>query len=95
MPYVPSVIKQPAESRLFTMEFAALLATGETLAGVTSVTDDPTGTLTLTGETYSGSQASVRIAGGTDGVTYKITFVVTTSAGNTLEAEGLLKVEDL
>ncbi len=77
------------------MDFSALLAPGENISGVTSVTASPNG-LTLSGSaTISGLTANQRIAGGTNGTTYKVTFVITTSLGNTLEGEGYLKVEDL
>jgi hypothetical protein len=90
-----SLIKQPAESRLYTMDFAANMDEGETISGVTSVAATPSG-LTLSGPaTFSDTRAFQRIAGGTAGVSYKVTFLVTTSAGNTLEGEGLLLVRDL
>jgi hypothetical protein len=90
-----TLIKQPSESRLFSMDFSALLAPSETVTGVTSVTALPAG-LTLSGSAVaSGATANQRILGGAGGVMYKVTFVVTTSLGNTLEGEGLLKVEDL
>jgi len=89
-----TLIKQPAESRLYTMSFASLLLPGETVAGVTSVTASPAG-LTLVGSpTFGANLAKQRISGGADKVTYKVTYLVTTSAGNTLEAEGFLKVRD-
>lgn len=95
MAYIPTLTKQPAEDRLFEMEFVGLLGPDETLNGVISVTATPTG-LTLSGApTYEGSIAKQRISGGTNGTTYKVTFVVTTSEGNTLEGEGKLKVRDL
>lgn len=91
----PTLTKQPAESRLFEMDFAAMLATGETLSSVSSVTAAPAG-LTLTGAaSASGTSAFQRIEGGTAGVTYRVTFVVVTSNGNTLEGEGNLAVRDL
>ena len=95
MSFAPSLIKQPAESRLYTMDFSALLASDETISSVTSVTDDSSDDLTLGSPTYSNTTASVRISGGTSGKTWKVTFVVATSAGNTLEGEGLLSVRDL
>jgi hypothetical protein len=91
----PSLVKQPAESRMYTMDFSPLLGTGETLTGVTSVTALPAD-LTLSGvPTYSGVFAQQRIAGGTAGVKYVVTFLVTTSGGNTLEGEGVLQVKAL
>jgi hypothetical protein len=93
--YIPTLTKQPNEDRLYEMQFVGLLAAGETITGVTSVTATPAG-LTLSGApTYEGSIAKQRISGGTNGTTYKVTFVVTTSDGNVLEGEGKLKVRDL
>lgn len=91
----PSLIKQPAESRLYTMDFSGLLGQGETIAGVTSVTATPSGLTLSGGPTFSGVFANQRIAGGTSGQKYTVTFLVTTSGGNTLEGEGILQVKDL
>jgi len=91
---VGSLIKQPSESRLYTMEFAPNLAAGETVTSVSSCTASPAG-LTLTGAAASGTKATVRISGGTADTTYKVTFVVITSASNTLEGEGYLVVRQL
>lgn len=92
---VPSLIKQPSESRLYSMDFSALLAKGETLSSVSSVVSTPAG-LTLSGAaSVSGVFAQQRITGGTSGIEYIVTFVVLTSAGNTLEGEGILQVKDL
>ncbi len=90
-----TLVKQPSESRVFAMDFAAQLADGESLTSVSSVTAAPSG-LTISGAaTLSGAVASQRIAGGTAGVRYVVTFVVTTSASNTLEGEGYLLVKEL
>lgn len=91
---VQTLIKQPAESRLYSMDFSNLLAPGETLSSVTSVTADVAG-LTLGSPTCSGVFAYSQISSGTADVRYKVTFVVVTSAGNTLEGEGTLQVKDL
>lgn len=94
----PSLVKQPVESRLFAMDFSALLASGESVSAVTSFTaDTPTGAaaLTISSVAAAGSYAQARIAGGTSGFVYKCTAVITTSLGNTLEGEGLLQVKDL
>lgn len=92
---VPSLIKQPSESRLFAMDFSANLAAGESLASVVSVTVDKAGLTITDPPTYGGTKAQQRISGGTAETRYKVTFVVTTSAGNTLEGEGILQVMDL
>lgn len=93
----PTVIKQPTESRLFSMEFAALLGAGETLVGITSVTITPTtaSPLTSSGNALSGTQAQFRLTAGLTNTRYKVTVIVTTSLGNTLEGEGYCQVEDL
>lgn len=92
---IPTLIKQPSENRLYTMEFSGNMAESETITGVNSVTVTPAG-LTLSGSaSFSGTQVTQRILGGVDGVLYKVTFIVTTSAGNILEGEGFLRVQDL
>lgn len=95
---LPSLIKQPAESRLLSMDFSALLAQGETVLSVSSFTaDTPTGAaaLAISGILASGFYAQARVAGGTSGTVYKLTALVVTSQGNTLEGEGLLQVKNL
>lgn len=90
---IETLKKQPSESRLYTMDFSANLTTSETLASITSVTADIVG-LSLGVPVLGSRSAQVRISGGTADVMYKITWVVVTSAGNTLEAEGYLLVEN-
>lgn len=91
----PALVKQPGENRLYSMDFAANLDDGETIASVTSVSCTPSGLDISTTPVANGTQAQQRIFGGTDGVQYKITIVVLTSGGNTLEGEGYLTVRQL
>ena len=94
--------KTPEEVRPFGMNFSGLLASGESLAGVTSVTytveDGGGGTtsdLTIGSPSYSNSTniATVSIGGGKPGVKYRIMFIVTTTtAGTILRSDGLLNV---
>lgn len=88
--------KQPAESRLYTMDFTNLLASSEAITGVSSTTGAPSGlsfgTATISGD---GKKVQVRISSGADGVTYKVTILVTTDSSNTLEGDGHLSVVDL
>lgn len=92
---IPTLVKQPTESRLYTFEFAANLVEGETIASVDSVTVAPSG-LTLNGPaSFAGTKAFQRIEGGLDGTVYKVTIRITTSAGNVLEGEGNLRVQDI
>lgn len=94
---IPTVIKQPSESRLYVMEFAAMLGSGEALSSVVSVTIDKVtlSPLTKSGEAVSGTSLTFRLAGGLAGTKYKVTGIVTTSAGNTLEGEGIVQCEDI
>jgi len=87
------------------MDFAPKMVGGlspEQIVSVDSVTqlevaEDGTESATTdlvfpSGSTFSGQVAQQRIDAGVDGKTYKVTYVVSTDLGNTLEAEGLLYV---
>ena len=99
--------KQPAESRLYDMDFGPKMVQGvapEAISSVDSVTQleqqaDGTRVATTdlvfpTGSTFSLQIAQQRINAGVDGKTYVVTYLVTTDLGNVLEAEGLLLVID-
>lgn len=90
------LVKHPSESVLYGLDFGKLLASGETLSGVT-VTGSPAG-LTIgspsvqasafldefTGLTVAANEgAKVQISGGTTGTDYTLTVTGTTSASNT------------
>ena len=87
------LFKQPAESRLYDFDFSGKMRTGETIATVVSVVATPSG-LTVGATSFSGQVAQVRLSGGTADTDYKLTCKVTTSASNTLEIDGRLKVEE-
>jgi hypothetical protein len=97
--------KQPAESRLYDMDFSPRLATGENLSGVPTVSEktvnQDTGVKTASTDlnfstpTINLQVTQVRIGAGLDGVLYEVTFLANTSLGNIVEAEGLLLVQDL
>ena len=90
--------KQPSETRTYSMLFNNLLATGETISSITSVTSElrggGTSDLTISGETISGTAINFSIAGGTHGKVYRIEVKVVTSASETLEGDGILSVSD-
>ena len=92
-----SLIKQPSESRLYSLDFAALLEEDEVLTAANSVAIDKTTASPLVAGTpaVSGVIAQVRLTGGLAGTIYKVTIVVTTSDGNTLEGEAYVNVEDI
>jgi len=92
-----TLIKQPGESILYDMDMRGVgrLASGDTIASVTSVTADIAG-LTINNNSHnSAALVQFRAAGGTDGTTYKVTATVTTTNGDTLEGEGKILVMDL
>ena len=88
-----SVTKQPAEVFPVTVDFAAELATGETVSSGTvtarnaSTGVDTTSTVTTGSATASGTTLAKKITGGADGVDHILTFTATTSASNVYEAE--------
>lgn len=100
---LPVLVKQPSESREYDLDFTALLVPGETIAGITSVGSTIMGKVVGSADVSIGSSSitsdslkvRVRISGGTNGEDYKITAVVTTNQGNTVEGEGILRVIDL
>ena len=85
--------KQPTESDLFDIDFAPKLATGDTVTAVTSVTTAQAG-LTIGAPVLSTPKVQVRLSGGTDTILYKLTAIVTTANGNTLETDVFLRVEE-
>lgn len=91
------LVKQPSEVRQYTMDFANLLATGESISSPV-ITDTLRGggvsDLTVYNESVSGSNVVFWVSGGTDNNTYRIEIVVTTSNSQTLEGDGLLSVRD-
>ena len=87
-------VKQPSESRFYNFDFTSKLRTGDALTGSPTVTGAPTG-LTIGVPSLSSPLVQVRISGGVDGITYKLTALATTTQGDTLEVDGRLQVKNL
>lgn len=85
--------KQPSETKIYAIEFSEQLATGDSLDAITSVTES-TGGITISGAAKSGTTVTASYSGGTDGTTYHIVAIVTTTDGETLEADVYLAVVD-
>lgn len=89
--------KTSNESRVYTFDFTNVteIAGGDTLTGTPTVSANPTG-LTIGTPAVAGAakKVTVRLSGGTSGVNYVVSCIVATTAGNTLEGEGTLIVED-
>ena len=86
------LIKQPGETREFSMDFSNLLASSETISSPV-VTSTPSG-LTIGSATVSSGKVLFDISGGTHPVRYRIEVTVTSSGGSTLVGDGILKVSD-
>lgn len=89
--------KQPYERRQYSMDFTALMTTGETISsyGVTSeVLGGGTSNLTIDTIAVSGQTLTFWIEGGTSRSRYKIECRVVTSIGQQLEADGILLCRD-
>ena len=86
------LVKQPGETRQFSMDFSSLLATDETISSP-SVTSTPSG-LTIGSASVSGSKILFDISAGTHPVKYRLEVTVTSSGGATLVGDGILRVQD-
>ena len=86
------LIKQPGETRQFSMDFSSLLATDETISDP-AVTSTPSG-LTIGSASVSGSKILFNISSGTHPIKYRIEVTVTGSSGSTLVGDGILRVQD-
>jgi len=88
---LPTVPKDPQASLRYGIDVVDVLHESDTVAGVTA-----TGAagITVTGAAYSGTILSARVAGGTAGTTYAITFTWTTAGGDTDERTVYLSVAD-
>jgi len=86
------LVKQPGETRQFSMDFSSLLGTSETIS-TSAVTVSPSG-LTTGSTSVSGSKVLFNIVGGTHGVRYRLEVTITTSASATLVGDGILRVSD-
>ena len=71
-------VKSPSAVLDYLIDWTPDLATGETVTAHTITAD--TG-ITVTSHTATTTAVTVWLSGGTDGVTYKVTCHVTTSAG--------------
>ena len=95
--------KQVAEVVIVQFDFSPDMASDETLSSVSPITAENLGEVsgsadvTISGSaisTVSTQVAQCLVSGGTDRERYKLTAVVVTSAGQTLEAEGYMRVRN-
>lgn len=93
--------KQVAEAVIVQFDFSAAMALSETITSVAFVTSENqnlvggSSNLTTGSNSAAGAIAQSLVSGGTDLEKYKLTCIVTTSAGQTLETEGFMWVRDV
>lgn len=94
--------KQPGEVETTEVTFDQRMAIGETIATktITAVetkhdTDKTTTVINSSTISLSNTSVYVKVKDGTDGIDYKITVIVTTSGGNTLEEDVLMRVYEV
>lgn len=94
MAILGSLTKQPREVIDFDINYIATLeARGDTLSStITEVS--PIG-LTVTSASIVESTIKVKVAAGTDGITYKVTILTTTTGGLVYEDEVNIIVEEV
>lgn len=90
--------KQPSEKRKYSMSFANLMDSDETISSITSVTSEKRGEgssdLVITNTAINGQTIEMWIEGGTNRKTYRIEVKISTSGGQELEGDGMLKVKE-
>ena len=88
--------KQPGETRSYTMNFANLMVTGETINSVETPTSElrggGTSDLIITDTAIDGQTITVTIAGGTDRFVYRVEITIVTSGSQTLVGDGILSI---
>jgi hypothetical protein len=78
------LIKDPDESKIYDVEFADLLADGETISGTPTVVASPSG-LTIGTVSVVGTRVQFSLSAGSSGTLYVLTVTATTSTSSTLE----------
>ena len=92
-----NLVKQASEIRQFSMDFSNVMDTSETIA--TKVVSSElrgmgTTDLTISSISISGQTIVMTISGGTRAQTYRVEVIITTSGGQTLEGDGLLRISN-
>jgi uncharacterized protein YebE (UPF0316 family) len=92
------ITKKSGEKILVEMKFDEWLDEAVSISAINSVTSEVcsggTSDLTITGQIVDGYSVTFFVDDGTDGVRYKVSVNITTSAGETLIGDGQLVVED-
>ena len=95
-----SFTKQSSEQFTITIDFSNRLGTGETISSYTlgavnnSTSEDVESTI-INSDTKDTTKVYINVKDGTNGTTYKLTILVTTSASNKYEKDLLMKIVDI
>lgn len=92
---VGSVTKQPGERISVSIAYTEGLDEGDELQQIDSCVVDVPGELTATPVLATETRVRIWLEGGVDGKTYKVTTTVTTSGGERLEDEVMVKVKEV
>jgi len=87
--------KEPGERKLYTIDYSDWLNTSETITGL-SFNITPATTLVVDGDAIGSPATGVSffVSGGTDGVSYTVEAVVTTSQGQIKEDQVLFNIKE-
>ena len=85
--------KQPGERRSYTINYDDAMTDDDTVLTAVLKTAPPV-ELTVNQITVISPRVRFFVSGGTDGVSYKLTFVVTTNDGVVFEDEVTIKVKE-
>lgn len=86
--------KQPADQLDYDLDFSEWLADGDTITGVTAVSDVPA-ELVILSALVADQTVKIWVSGGLDGSTYKVTATVSTSQGRIKELDFKIRVRDI
>jgi hypothetical protein len=93
-------IKLPGDAEIFTFDYTADLASGETITGaawsvqVVSGTDAGAASMVSGSASVNGAKVSQMIVGGVAGVYYRLLCAATTSLGQTITKYAHVKVDN-
>lgn len=85
--------KQPADQLDYDLDFSDWLTDTDTITGVVATSSVPL-EMPVLSAAVSGATAKIWVAGGLNGVTYKVTSTITTSEGRIKELEFKIRVRD-
>ncbi len=88
----PALIKDPDESRVYSIDFNNLLGSGESISSI-SIVQSPSG-LTIGTPAATTGIVQFRVSGGTAGTMYLLDAIVNTSSSNILNGSVQLLIQD-